>query len=147
VSGAPRGSGHWPKLVTPLTEEDMKPYFVTYAENPESACTTTRKSCNDCPTWVVRLVPGFPPRQPGFEPESGHVGFVVNKVALRQVSSEFFGLTCQFAFCWLLDIHHLRLIQLPQYQVDSVSPLDRRKNFFFFNGSTALVGPHLFSLS
>jgi hypothetical protein len=30
---------------------------------------------------------GFPPRRTGFEPGSGHVGFVVDKVALGQVFS------------------------------------------------------------
>jgi hypothetical protein len=33
----------------------------------------------------------FPPRRPGFEPRSSHVGFVVDKVALGQVFSEYFG--------------------------------------------------------
>jgi hypothetical protein len=32
----------------------------------------------------------------GFEPRSGHVGFVVDKVALGQVFSEYFGLPCKF---------------------------------------------------
>jgi hypothetical protein len=32
-----------------------------------------------------RLVAGFPPRRPGFEPWSGHMGFVVDKVALAQL--------------------------------------------------------------
>jgi hypothetical protein len=31
-----------------------------------------------------------------FEPRSGHVGFVVDRVALGQVFSEFFGFSCQF---------------------------------------------------
>jgi hypothetical protein len=35
------------------------------------------------------------------------VGFVVDKVALRQVFSEYFGFPCQFAFHQLLDNHHL----------------------------------------
>jgi hypothetical protein len=35
---------------------------------------------------------GFPP------PESGHMGFVVDKVALRQVFSEYFGFPFQFSF-------------------------------------------------
>jgi hypothetical protein len=35
---------------------------------------------------------GFPQRQSGFEPMSGHEGFVVDKVALEQVFSEYFGL-------------------------------------------------------
>jgi hypothetical protein len=30
-------------------------------------------------------------RNPGFEPRSGHVGFVVDEVALGQVFSEYFG--------------------------------------------------------
>jgi hypothetical protein len=37
-----------------------------------------------------RLVAGFPPRRPGFAYEQ-HVGFVVDKVALGQVFSEYFG--------------------------------------------------------
>jgi hypothetical protein len=32
--------------------------------------------------WVRRLVAGFPSRRSGFEPKSGHVGFVVDKVEL-----------------------------------------------------------------
>jgi hypothetical protein len=34
------------------------------------------------------------------------VGFVVDKVTLGQVFSEYFGLPCQFSFHWLLHIHH-----------------------------------------
>jgi hypothetical protein len=33
------------------------------------------------------------------------VGFVVNKVALGQVSSAYFGLPCQFSFHQMLHIH------------------------------------------
>jgi hypothetical protein len=35
--------------------------------------------------WLRRLVAGLPPRRPGFDPESVHVGFVVDKVAQGQV--------------------------------------------------------------
>jgi hypothetical protein len=42
-----------------------------------------------------------------FEPTSGHAGFVVGKVALGQVFSEYFGFPCQFLFRRLLHIHHL----------------------------------------
>jgi hypothetical protein len=38
-----------------------------------------------------RLDPGFLPRRPRIKPRSGHVGFMVNKAALVQVSSEYFG--------------------------------------------------------
>jgi hypothetical protein len=35
------------------------------------------------------------------------MGFVVDKVALRQVSSKYFGFPCQFSLHRLLHIHHL----------------------------------------
>ena len=34
---------------------------------------------------VRRLVAGLPPRRPGFNPGSAHVGFLVDKVALGEV--------------------------------------------------------------
>jgi hypothetical protein len=43
----------------------------------------------------------------GFEPRSDHVGFVVEKVTLGQVFSEYFGFPCQFSFHILLYTHHL----------------------------------------
>jgi hypothetical protein len=33
----------------------------------------------------------FPTARPGFVPGSGHIGFVVDKVALVQVFSDYFG--------------------------------------------------------
>jgi hypothetical protein len=36
--------------------------------------------------WLRRLVTGLPPQRPGFDPGSVHVGFVVDEVALGQVS-------------------------------------------------------------
>jgi hypothetical protein len=45
--------------------------------------------------------------EPGFEPESGHVGFVVEMVALGQVFSENFGFPCQSLFQLLHNHHHL----------------------------------------
>jgi hypothetical protein len=35
--------------------------------------------------WLGRLAAGLPPRRPGFDPGSVHVGFVVDKVTLGQV--------------------------------------------------------------
>jgi hypothetical protein len=49
---------------------------------------------------------GFLSRRTRFEPKSGHFGFVVDKVALGQVFSEYFGFPCQFSFHLLLQIHH-----------------------------------------
>jgi hypothetical protein len=54
---------------------------------------------------------GFPQRRPGFEPRSGHVEFVVDKVAQGQVFSEYFGFPCQFSFHRMLYIHHPGLVQ------------------------------------
>jgi hypothetical protein len=54
---------------------------------------------------LKRLVAGFPPRRPGFDPRSGHVGFV-DKVALGQDFSEYFGFTCQSSFHQLLHNQH-----------------------------------------
>jgi hypothetical protein len=56
--------------------------------------------------WLRRFVTSFPPRRSGFEPKSGHVGLVMDKVALRQVFSEYFGFPRQFSFHRLLHIHH-----------------------------------------
>jgi hypothetical protein len=55
--------------------------------------------------YLRRLDAGVPARRPGFNPMSGHVGFVVDKVVLRQVFSEYFGIPCQFSFHLLLHIH------------------------------------------
>jgi hypothetical protein len=57
--------------------------------------------------YLRHLVTDFPPRRPRFEPRSGHVGFVVEKMVLRQVFSEYFGFPCQFPFHRPLHTHHL----------------------------------------
>jgi hypothetical protein len=46
--------------------------------------------------WLRRLVAGFSPWRPGFDPWSVHVGFVVDKVALGQVFLRVAGFPCQF---------------------------------------------------
>jgi hypothetical protein len=43
---------------------------------------------------------------PLFKPGSGHVGSVVDKVALGQVFSEYFGFPCQSPFHQFLHNHH-----------------------------------------
>jgi hypothetical protein len=47
----------------------------------------------------------FPSRRPGFKPGSGQLGFVVDKMALGQVFSEYFGFPCQPSFHQLLHNH------------------------------------------
>jgi hypothetical protein len=63
--------------------------------------------------YLKMLVAGFPPRRPGFAPVSGQVAFVVDKVALGQVFSEYFGFPCQnHSFHQLLHPHnHPRQVQ------------------------------------
>jgi hypothetical protein len=56
--------------------------------------------------WLRRLVAGFLPRRPGFKPGYSHVGFVVDKVALRQIFSEYFGFPCQSSIHQFLHNHH-----------------------------------------
>jgi hypothetical protein len=51
-----------------------------------------------------RLVAGFPPQRPGFA-SGQHVGFVVDKAALGQVFSEYFGFPCQ-SFHQVLHHHN-----------------------------------------
>jgi hypothetical protein len=49
----------------------------------------------------------FPNAAAQVDPMSGHVGFVVDKVEMGQVSSEYFGLSCQVSFHRLHHTHHL----------------------------------------
>jgi hypothetical protein len=64
-----------------------------------------------------------------FEPGSGYVGFVVDKLMLGQIFTEYFGLSCESSFHQLLHNHHhlssgAGIIgqYWSQYKVDSVSP-------------------------
>jgi hypothetical protein len=53
------------------------------------------------------LVAGFPQRPPGFDPGSGQVGFVVDKVALGQVSfANLHSTNCST----ITDTYHLGLV-------------------------------------
>jgi hypothetical protein len=62
--------------------------------------------------WVGRAIAQpvscrLPTSAARLEPRSGHVGFVLDKVALRLIFSEYFGLPCQFSFYRLLHTHHV----------------------------------------
>jgi hypothetical protein len=48
----------------------------------------------------------LPTAAAGFEPGSVQVGFVVNKVALVQVCSEYFGFLSEFLFHQILHAHN-----------------------------------------
>jgi hypothetical protein len=54
---------------------------------------------------LSNLQTSFPPQRLVFEPRSGHVGFEVDKVALWQALSEYYGFFCQFSSHRLLHTH------------------------------------------
>jgi hypothetical protein len=103
---------------------------------------------------AIARIRRFPPRRSGFDPRSGHVGFVVDKVTLGQVLSEYIGFPCQFSFHRLLYTHHLTSgagtigQQWLTYQVDSVSPhpkkLKKQEGLGRTNRLLSLIryGPH-----
>jgi hypothetical protein len=70
----------------------------------DSNGTPPEYECRALP--VTQLVAGFSSRRPRFEPGSAHAGFVVDKVVLGQVFSEYFGFPCQSSFHQLLHNHH-----------------------------------------
>jgi hypothetical protein len=99
-----------------------------------------------------RLVAGFPPR-PGFQLRSCHVGFVVNKMALGQVFSEYLGFLCQFSFHRLLHIqHHLSsgAGTIGQLVADVPSGLsltpsqETKENKLYFLLTSSFLGPNIF---
>jgi hypothetical protein len=52
-------------------------------------------------SWLRRLVAGLSTRGPGFAPGSVHVGFVVDRLALGQVSLRVLGVTpVNFILLW-----------------------------------------------
>jgi hypothetical protein len=55
------------------------------------------------------IIAGFPPLRSGFEPRSGRVVFMVDKVTLAQVFCEYFGFPYKFSFHRLLHIHYLQV--------------------------------------
>jgi hypothetical protein len=61
------------------------------------------------PKWPCNSSGGYSPTYHRGGPVSspGHVGFLVDKVALGQVFSEYFDFPCQFSFHRLLHTHHL----------------------------------------
>jgi hypothetical protein len=87
---------------------------------PQSCCAAAQSTnLYQCAPKLKQLVARFPPRWPGFNPRCGQVGFVVDKVALGQVFSGYFGFPCQSSF------HHLLTIgqKWPQYKGLSPTPL------------------------
>jgi hypothetical protein len=82
---------------------------MVYYSRPQArvtACDNVTNLGRAIAQAVIRWLPGFPPRRPGFDPGSGQVVFVVDKVALGQVFSEYFGFSCQSSFHQILRHHN-----------------------------------------
>jgi hypothetical protein len=108
----------------------------------------------DGPRSYMQAQAGFPPRGPGFDPRSCHVGFVVDKVALGRVFSEYLGFPCQFSFHRLLHTHHHLSSgtgtigqQWPTYQVDSVSPHTEKLKTKLHAGACSYLQAQLYRLT
>jgi hypothetical protein len=92
-------------------------YTITSTYHPGLVQQATSRRSTKSPTAQIKnkiLVADFPPRRPGFKPGSSNVGFVVDKVALEQVFSEYLSFTCQSSFHLLLHNHlhyHPRLAE------------------------------------
>jgi hypothetical protein len=69
------------------------------------AFTTTNPSNTGISNRKLKLA-RLPLRRPRFEPRSSHMGFVLDKVELGQIFSEYFSFPCQFSFHLLLHIQH-----------------------------------------
>jgi hypothetical protein len=65
---------------------------------------TVRKS-------FVLLKQSFPPQRPGFAPGSSQVGFSVDKMAIGQIFSEYYGFLCQSSFHQILHHSHTGQVQ------------------------------------
>jgi hypothetical protein len=93
----------------PQTSEDDAGRIQQATE--QSPRTSIRHLINQLGRAVAqRLDAGFPPRRPGFACGQ-HVGFVVDKAALGQVFSEYFGFPCQSFHRFLHYHNHPRLTQ------------------------------------
>jgi hypothetical protein len=78
---------------------------VVPGTRPFSSPSLYRLSYPGSSPKLGRLVTGFPTRRPGFDPRSRHVAFVLDKMTLSQVFSEYFGIPLPFLFHGLLDTH------------------------------------------
>jgi hypothetical protein len=106
-----------------VTKPYVRDIIVMLLKNEETDIIKHKRKdlCNSiiltvCATLVIGHaigqvnVTGFPSRWPGVEPRSGHVGFVVDKAALGQVFSEYFGFPCQALHRMLHARHHSGLV-------------------------------------
>jgi hypothetical protein len=60
----------------------------------QSLAATSKHTSTAAAPELTGLVAGFPLRRPGFEPRSGHMGFVVDRMALGQVLSGYSCFPC-----------------------------------------------------
>jgi hypothetical protein len=68
--------------VKEIFEDQRNEDLFKYLVHPDGPTTML---CTRVVPWLRRLVTGLSSRRPWFDPGSVHVGFLVDKVALRQV--------------------------------------------------------------
>jgi hypothetical protein len=91
---------------------DYFPAVLSVTTNSNGFCRHNKDGALNfiqCRTITQAVNRGFPPQLPVFEPRSSHMGFVVDKTALGEIFSEYFGFRYQFSFHRLLHIHHYLL--------------------------------------
>jgi hypothetical protein len=88
-----------------LLSTNFSTITITYHPGLVQKARSGRSTPSPTAQIKKKIVPNFSPRRPGFNPGSGYVGFVVDRVALGQVFSEYFGLTWQSSFHQFLHNH------------------------------------------
>jgi hypothetical protein len=73
-------------------------------------CHDTIKEDRICPAIAQAVSRWLPTAAAWVRARFAHVGFVVDRVALGQVFSEYFGFPCQYLFHQLLHNHHHLII-------------------------------------
>jgi hypothetical protein len=77
-----------------LRLEKLCPYQMSVMFTTNFQSFSLRLCSNKALPYLMRLVAGFPPRRPGFEP--GHVRSVVDRAALVLIFSKYLGFPCHF---------------------------------------------------
>jgi hypothetical protein len=101
IEAIPRNNGYY--INNAQRDKEPKPSTNMTVPNGKKHITFTY---NDPAVRMITKLFRIPPRRPGFATRSGQVGFVVYKVALGQVLSEYFGFPCQPAFHQILHYHN-----------------------------------------